>query len=59
MEIRKIGQLAPDEIEILAEAGHLLGKVKMAFEAAEITELDETAKDLLDALKEVIEKVNK
>ena len=48
MEIRKIGQFAPDEIEILGEAGHLLGKVKMAFEAAEITELDETAKDLLE-----------
>lgn len=58
MEIRKIGQFSTEELETLAKAGQILGDIKRAFEVGDITELDETAKGLLMALKEVIEKAH-
>lgn len=59
MEIRKIGAFTEEEFTKLNQAGTVLGTLKRAFEAGEITELDTNSLELVKALQEVISKVSK
>ena len=57
MEITKIGSFTEKEIEALKEAGGILGNVAKALEAGEINLLSETSKGLVEALKEVLNRI--
>lgn len=57
MEIKKIASFNEKEVEVLTTAGKLLGTVKSAFEAGEVTELTPEAKSLLDAVDKVLSEV--
>ena len=57
MEITKIGSFTEKEIEALKEAGGILGSVAKALEASEINLLSETSKGLVEALKEVLNRI--
>ena len=57
MNVTKIGSFTNEEIEALKKAGTIISSAAKAFSAGEITVLDETSKQLLEALKEVLGRI--
>lgn len=57
IERKIVAGLNNAEIETVKSAGSVIGLIKKAFEAEEITELDEPTRQLLEAVKQVIETV--
>lgn len=60
MEIKTktiIAGLSEAEVEQLRTSGGIIGSLKKAFETEEITAIDDQSKQLLEAIKQVIEAV--
>ena len=57
MNVKKIMSFSEEEIETLKAAGKLLGAIRSALNAGEIDSLDDQAKNLLEALDEVLNEV--
>ena len=57
MNIARIGSFSEKEIEALREAGTILGAVVKAFDAQEITEVDEATAQLVAAIYDVTARV--
>jgi len=55
MEIKKVGELAPEEYDALVSAGKVLRTINNSFEDKSIDALTDT--ELLSALKDVLDAV--
>lgn len=59
MEIKKVGAFSEEEFEALKQAGTILGKTATALEAKEIDVLAESSINLVNALKQVLDRIIK
>lgn len=57
MEVKKIAEFTKEEVEILTNAGKILGALANAIAASEVDGLDVEATNLIKALQEVIARV--
>lgn len=57
MEINKVGTFSEEEFEVLKQAGTILGKVATALETKEVDVLNETSLGLVEALKQVLDRI--
>lgn len=57
MEVKKIAEFTKEEVEILTNAGKILGTLANAIAASEVDGLDVEATNLIKALQEVIARV--
>jgi len=57
MEVKKIAEFTKEEVEVLTNAGKILGTLANAIAASEVDGLDVDATNLVMALKEVIARV--
>ena len=57
MEVKKIAEFTKEEVEILTNAGKILGTLANAIATSEVDGLDVEATNLIKALQEVIARV--
>ena len=58
MKITKIAEFTQEEAEALQKAGNILGATAKALAAGEIDIIDDETKALIEALKEVLGRIN-
>ena len=57
MEVKKIAEFTPEEVEALKTAGNILGALAKAVAAGEVDGLDTDSTNLIKALQDVIARV--
>ena len=57
MEVKKIAEFTPEEVEVLTKAGQILGALAKAVAASEVDGLDVDSTNLIKALQDVIARV--
>jgi len=57
MKVIKMAEFTPEEMEILKQAGGILGTMARAIEDGNVDDVGEPARSIVKALKEVAERI--